>query len=186
MTTPDLARDLARGYTLPADWYTDPAVLRLERDRIFARTWQYVGRTEQVREPGDFFASPRRACPGRGRTRRDGRPERVRQRVPSPRPRGRSSVTETGGRSSARTTHGHMGSTAAFETRPGPTTSRDSPRTSCRSCRYWSTPGAPSSSSIPIRRPARCPRLSATSRRSSRRAASISRRSRSTHTANGR
>ena len=57
MTTPDLARDLARGYTLPADWYTDPAVLRLERDRIFARTWQYVGRTEQVREPGDFFAA---------------------------------------------------------------------------------------------------------------------------------
>ncbi len=57
MTTPDLARDLARGYTLPADWYTDPAVARLERERIFARSWQYVGRSSQVREPGDFFAS---------------------------------------------------------------------------------------------------------------------------------
>ncbi len=46
---------LADGRTLPFDWYSDPAVLRLERERIFRRTWQYAGRTDQVAEPGAFF-----------------------------------------------------------------------------------------------------------------------------------
>ena len=46
---------LADGRTLPFDWYSDPAVLRLERDRIFRRTWQYAGRADQVAEPGAFF-----------------------------------------------------------------------------------------------------------------------------------
>jgi phenylpropionate dioxygenase-like ring-hydroxylating dioxygenase large terminal subunit len=46
---------LADGRTLPFDWYSDPAVLRLERDRIFRRTWQYAGRVDQVAEPGAFF-----------------------------------------------------------------------------------------------------------------------------------
>ena len=32
-----------------------PRVLALEQDRIFARTWQLVGHTEQVRLPGDYF-----------------------------------------------------------------------------------------------------------------------------------
>ncbi len=57
LTPATLAQDLERGYTLPADWYTDPAVMRLERERIFARTWQYVGRAAQVAKPGDFFVS---------------------------------------------------------------------------------------------------------------------------------
>jgi choline monooxygenase len=51
------ARLLEDGWTLPASWYSDPAVLALERDRIFARTWQYAGRTEQLSRPGSFFAS---------------------------------------------------------------------------------------------------------------------------------
>ena len=46
---------LADGRTIPFDWYSDPAVLRLERDRIFRRTWQYAGRADQVAEPGSFF-----------------------------------------------------------------------------------------------------------------------------------
>ena len=41
--------------TLPWDWYSDPAVLRLERERVFRRSWQYAGRAEQVAEPGSFF-----------------------------------------------------------------------------------------------------------------------------------
>jgi choline monooxygenase len=45
----------ADGRTLPFDWYSDPAVLRLERDSIFRRTWQYAGRADQVAEPGAFF-----------------------------------------------------------------------------------------------------------------------------------
>ena len=46
---------IAGGRTLPFDWYSDPAVLRLERERIFRHTWQYAGRADQVAEPGAFF-----------------------------------------------------------------------------------------------------------------------------------
>jgi phenylpropionate dioxygenase-like ring-hydroxylating dioxygenase large terminal subunit len=53
-----LAEDLDRGLSLPASWYTDPAILELERERIFRRTWQYVGRTEQVAQVGDYFTGP--------------------------------------------------------------------------------------------------------------------------------
>lgn len=47
--------DLASATTIPAHWYTDAAALGLEQERIFGRTWQLVGRIEQVRQPGDFF-----------------------------------------------------------------------------------------------------------------------------------
>jgi choline monooxygenase len=43
--------------TLPYAWYVDHEVARLEHERIFRRTWQYVGRTDQAPEPGTFFAS---------------------------------------------------------------------------------------------------------------------------------
>jgi phenylpropionate dioxygenase-like ring-hydroxylating dioxygenase large terminal subunit len=55
--TTDLASDLDRGLSLPASWYTDPAILDLERERIFLRTWQYVGRIAQVAEVGDYFTA---------------------------------------------------------------------------------------------------------------------------------
>jgi Rieske 2Fe-2S family protein len=35
-------------------WYTDPAVLRVELDEIFARDWLLVGRGSQLSEPGDY------------------------------------------------------------------------------------------------------------------------------------
>jgi phenylpropionate dioxygenase-like ring-hydroxylating dioxygenase large terminal subunit len=43
--------------TIPFDWYSDPAVLRLEQERIFHRLWQYAGRADQVDEPGAFFTA---------------------------------------------------------------------------------------------------------------------------------
>ena len=43
--------------TLPWSWYTDPAVLTLERERIFRRSWQYVGRQGEVAESGSFVAT---------------------------------------------------------------------------------------------------------------------------------
>ena len=42
---------------MPWTWYADPEVLRLEGERIFARTWQYVGHAGQVAEGGFFAAS---------------------------------------------------------------------------------------------------------------------------------
>ena len=52
----DVLDALERGYTLPASWYADPAVLRLEHERIFRRSWQYAGRADQVADAGTYFA----------------------------------------------------------------------------------------------------------------------------------
>jgi phenylpropionate dioxygenase-like ring-hydroxylating dioxygenase large terminal subunit len=41
--------------TLPSSYYFDRGVLDAENRQIFARTWQLVGRVEQVRERGQFF-----------------------------------------------------------------------------------------------------------------------------------
>jgi phenylpropionate dioxygenase-like ring-hydroxylating dioxygenase large terminal subunit len=51
-----LRDQLARGYTLPASWYTREDTLALERERIFACAWQFGCRAEQVAEPGDAVA----------------------------------------------------------------------------------------------------------------------------------
>jgi len=48
---------LERGETLPATWYTDPTFYAREQEHIFRRSWQYVGLTEQVANPGDFFTA---------------------------------------------------------------------------------------------------------------------------------
>jgi choline monooxygenase len=47
---------IERAYTPPASWYVMPEFLAHERERIFRRTWQAVGRADQVSKPGDFFA----------------------------------------------------------------------------------------------------------------------------------
>jgi len=44
--------EIARAQTLPGWAYTDPAVYRLARERIFARSWQFVGDVDEVRVPG--------------------------------------------------------------------------------------------------------------------------------------
>ena len=43
--------------TLPFAWYGDEEILRLERERIFARSWQYAGRADQVAEAGSFLST---------------------------------------------------------------------------------------------------------------------------------
>lgn len=43
--------------TLPSRYYTDPAILESEKKNIFWRTWQIVGREEQVAKPGDYFTT---------------------------------------------------------------------------------------------------------------------------------
>jgi choline monooxygenase len=46
---------LDRAWTIPGDWYTDPRVAELERRTVFSRSWQLVGRTAQVAEPGQYL-----------------------------------------------------------------------------------------------------------------------------------
>jgi choline monooxygenase len=48
-------RELARASTLPARWYTEPDFLALEKEKIFFKTWQWVGSAGLVQRPGDFF-----------------------------------------------------------------------------------------------------------------------------------
>src|SRR5687767_5387551 len=48
---------LAHAATIPSACYTDPSSLAAERDTIFARTWQLVGREEQVAVPGSYFTA---------------------------------------------------------------------------------------------------------------------------------
>jgi choline monooxygenase len=43
--------------TLPWSWYSDPAVLRLEQESIFERSWQYAAHTGEVAEPGSYVAT---------------------------------------------------------------------------------------------------------------------------------
>jgi choline monooxygenase len=54
---PSIDHPLEDGWTLPAAWYTDPGVAELERERIFARNWQYAGAAEQVAEPSSYFVT---------------------------------------------------------------------------------------------------------------------------------
>jgi choline monooxygenase len=49
--------DVARAWTLPSSLYTDPAVFSAEKEKIFSRTWQVVGRHDQVTNPGDYFTT---------------------------------------------------------------------------------------------------------------------------------
>jgi choline monooxygenase len=49
--------DISRAWSLPAAFYTDPSVLVLEQERIFGRTWQVVGHSQQLTNPGDFFTT---------------------------------------------------------------------------------------------------------------------------------
>ncbi|MBD0372819.1 MAG: Rieske 2Fe-2S domain-containing protein [Pyrinomonadaceae bacterium] len=49
--------NLARAYSLPSRFYTEPSVLEEEKMKVFQRTWQLVGRTEQVKEDGQYFTA---------------------------------------------------------------------------------------------------------------------------------
>ncbi len=54
---PAIENPIEEGWTLPAGWYADEEVWALERERIFATTWQYAGRAGQVDEPRGFFVT---------------------------------------------------------------------------------------------------------------------------------
>lgn len=52
---PPFEQDVARASTLPAFAYTDAAILAAEREKIFAKTWQPIGRAEDVATPGTYL-----------------------------------------------------------------------------------------------------------------------------------
>ena len=49
--------EISRAWSVPAPFYTDAEVAAREAECIFARTWQVVGRREQLAKPGDFFTT---------------------------------------------------------------------------------------------------------------------------------
>ena len=54
--------DVTQARTLPSAFYLDPAVHALTRERVFARTWQWLGDLGDVAVPGSL--SPRAMLPG--------------------------------------------------------------------------------------------------------------------------
>src|SRR5690606_21764429 len=45
----------SKGNALPYYAYTDPHIYREELEKIFSRSWQFVGHSSQVAQPGDYF-----------------------------------------------------------------------------------------------------------------------------------
>jgi choline monooxygenase len=46
---------LEEAYTIPAAWYVDDRIARIEHDKVFGGNWIAVGRMDQVAGPGHFF-----------------------------------------------------------------------------------------------------------------------------------
>ena len=53
----DDSASLAEAHTIPAPWYLEPAIERLEQQYVFGGNWQLIGRVDQVSNPGDFFTT---------------------------------------------------------------------------------------------------------------------------------
>jgi choline monooxygenase len=43
--------------TIPSPWYFDDGIAELENSAVFGKTWQAVGRAEQVQNPGQFLTA---------------------------------------------------------------------------------------------------------------------------------
>ena len=48
---------LEKASTIPASWYTDQRIYELELQTVFGRSWQMVGRLDQVSEPGQYLTT---------------------------------------------------------------------------------------------------------------------------------
>jgi choline monooxygenase len=53
----DETSPLEEAHTIPAPWYVDPAIDKLEQEYIFGNTWQAIGRTAQLANPGDYITA---------------------------------------------------------------------------------------------------------------------------------
>ncbi len=50
----DPSLPLEKALTIPATWYTDKRIYQLELQTTFARSWQLVGRIDQLEAPGQY------------------------------------------------------------------------------------------------------------------------------------
>ncbi len=48
---------LAEASTIPAPWYVDARIAELESKTVFSKTWQMVGRADQLEKPGQFVTA---------------------------------------------------------------------------------------------------------------------------------
>jgi choline monooxygenase len=53
----DATLPLENACTIPSSWYLNHEIASLERERVFARTWQLVGRVDQLARPGDYLTA---------------------------------------------------------------------------------------------------------------------------------
>ena len=53
----DADAPLAEASTIPAPWYVDSRVAGLEANTVFSKTWQMVGRVDQLESPGQFVTA---------------------------------------------------------------------------------------------------------------------------------
>jgi choline monooxygenase len=53
----DPAKPVAEAFTIPGPWYTDERIAELERKTVFSRSWQMVGRAEQVASAGQYITA---------------------------------------------------------------------------------------------------------------------------------
>src|ERR1035438_10931636 len=50
----DAQAPLAEASTIPAAWYVDARIAKLERETVFSKTWQVMGRVDQIAKPGQL------------------------------------------------------------------------------------------------------------------------------------
>ena len=55
LSTYDDHAPLERASTIPGPWYVDPRIAELERQTVFSKTWQLIGRVDQLQQPGQFL-----------------------------------------------------------------------------------------------------------------------------------
>ena len=48
---------LDHAFTIPAPWYFDEGLAELENSAVFGKSWQAVGRADQVQNPGQFLTA---------------------------------------------------------------------------------------------------------------------------------
>jgi len=53
----DADASLSEASTIPSSWYVDSRIAELEDNAVFSKTWQMVGRVEQVEKPGQFVTA---------------------------------------------------------------------------------------------------------------------------------